>query len=186
MIRKSVLFVAGAAIVASSAMVLAQSAGQPPANLQPPPAVLQGPPMPMTGMQGMRPMRHGPAGHGVMRFDANRDGSVSFEEFAAGRQNRFDMFDADKDGIVTTAEIDAVLMKRLVRQRERMLKMRDFDGDGSISKQEFEFGLQQKFTRLDRNGDGKLEPVSYGNRGHHRGHYWRGHHNRGGWYGPRS
>ncbi len=183
MIRKSVLFVAGAALAASSAFAMAQSMGQPPANLQPPPAVLQGAPMPMTGMQGMG-MRQGPAGRGVMRFDANRDGGVTFDEFVAGRQDRFDRFDADTNGVVTTAEIDAYLMKRLVQRRDRILKMRDFNGDGSISKQEFEFGLQQKFTRLDRDGNGRLEPVRHDGRKHHRHHHRHGHHKRG-WSGSR-
>ena len=178
--KKTVPLLAAAATIASLALAQAQSGRQPPNFLQPPPNVMGAPPLPQgLGLPPMPPGLQQSRKKGVMRFDFNGDGAVTFDEFSAGAQKRFEMLDADGNGIVTTAEIDAHLMKQLVRKRQRLLKMRDFDGDGSISRKEFEFGVQQRFTRLDRDGNGRLEAVgNHGGRPGHgtfRGrHDWRG------------
>lgn len=54
----------------------------------------------------------------VARWDTNKDGSVSKEEWvAAGRPaERFDLVDADKDGKVTAAELEAAF-KAMQQQR---------------------------------------------------------------------
>lgn len=43
----------------------------------------------------------------IARFDSNRDNKVSLIEYRAGTLANFDRLDADKDGIVTAAEMKA-------------------------------------------------------------------------------
>ena len=43
----------------------------------------------------------------IARLDSNKDGKVSLVEHRAGKLARFDQIDADKDGIVTAAEMKA-------------------------------------------------------------------------------
>lgn len=43
----------------------------------------------------------------LQRFDANRDSKISLVEYRAGTQANFDKLDADKDGVVTAAEMKA-------------------------------------------------------------------------------
>jgi Ca2+-binding EF-hand superfamily protein len=43
----------------------------------------------------------------IARFDANRDSKISLIEYRAGTLANFDRLDADKDGIVTDAEMRA-------------------------------------------------------------------------------
>lgn len=43
----------------------------------------------------------------LQRFDTNRDGKISLIEYRAGTLVNFDRLDADKDGVVTPAEMKA-------------------------------------------------------------------------------
>jgi Ca2+-binding EF-hand superfamily protein len=47
------------------------------------------------------------AGPMIARFDVNRDSKVSLIEYRAGTLFNFDRLDADKDGVVTPAEMSA-------------------------------------------------------------------------------
>jgi hypothetical protein len=43
----------------------------------------------------------------IAKLDLNKDGQISLIEHRAGKLSRFDQIDADKDGIVTVAEMKA-------------------------------------------------------------------------------
>ena len=43
----------------------------------------------------------------IQRFDTNRDSKISQVEYRAGTLANFDRLDADKDGVVTAAEMKA-------------------------------------------------------------------------------
>ncbi len=68
----------------------------------------------------------------------------------------FDRFDADKDGVITEAEIEAARATRLAAA--------DTNGDGALSAEEFTARAVARaaeraagmFARLDADGDGKL------------------------------
>lgn len=96
--------------------------------------------------------------HGAMfdHLDANKDQQVNKQEFAPFADKRFTKLDADADGIVTTAEIDAHLQKRLERHRDRLLKRFDGDGDGKVTRSEFDTHMGQMFDRVDKDDDGSV------------------------------
>lgn len=80
------------------------------------------------------------------RLDASKDGKISKDEFAAvgqmgegqagkaGKrgQRMWGMFDSDKDGFLSRAEVDAMLAKRFQRM--------DSDNDGALSAEELKAG----------------------------------------------
>jgi len=102
----------------------------------------------------------------IQMLDTNKDGKVSREESsqaAVERANRrFDQLDADKDGFITQAEVDAARSKMRSEMGQRGAehwKAADKDGDGAISRSEAEAGMPmlfRRFDQLDANKDGKI------------------------------
>ncbi len=118
------------------------------------------------------------AGPGAMfdRFDADSDGTITYEEVQAWRTSFFDAADADEDGFVTRAELDAAQAEAqarsqagaeaqgVERRRGGMRRGRqadpimrhDSDGDGQLSRTEFVHAPFAALERFDSNGDGQL------------------------------
>ncbi|MEM1045163.1 MAG: EF-hand domain-containing protein [Pseudomonadota bacterium] len=90
------------------------------------------------------------------RLDSDKDGAVSVEEFIAGNR-RFARFDLNADGTVSEDEIDAAIAERMRRFKDRMLARLDGDGDRSVSRAEYDEQRRERFSRLDANGDGRIE-----------------------------
>jgi Ca2+-binding EF-hand superfamily protein len=120
--------------------------------------------------------RRGGGGMGermLARVDTNGDGLISKAEYRAMAEARFARMDADKDGIVEAGEGRKAMGKgKWKRGGERrgpggpgmgagghgkaMAKL-DTNGDGAISKAEFDARSAQRFAKLDTNGDGKID-----------------------------
>ena len=100
--------------------------------------------------------------HDPMKMmDSNGDGMLSADEHAAGAKAMFDKLDADHDGFVTAAEMDAA-HKGMKGMKDEMssagkIKAIDTDGDGKLSAAEHAAGSQQMFTRSDANADGMVD-----------------------------
>lgn len=100
-------------------------------------------------------------GHKMMRrmmksFDADGDGSLSQAEIDAGRQRQFAQYDSDKDGTLNLQEYQAFWMDmnraRMVDGFQRL----DDDGDAIVTSDEFLEPFANIVERRDRNGDGVL------------------------------
>lgn len=110
-----------------------------------------------------------PPGGGMMRADANHDGTISRAEMIADAQARFAAMDADKDGKVTGDEREAA--------REAMRAQRPGGGQGGrggfgggfggggmrgdpdrvVTREDDAQRAGARFDRLDANHDGKLD-----------------------------
>jgi hypothetical protein len=106
-----------------------------------------------------------PPGKGGLPMDANNDGFVTREEAKdyPMLSAQFDAADANKDGKLDTAEMDA--HRNAMRaggraQAQERWKAADTDGDGAISRKEAEVsmpGVAERFKKFDVDGNGKIE-----------------------------
>jgi hypothetical protein len=120
------------------------------------------------------------------RADANGDGFVTKEEFAAGRNAMFTRLDANTDGAIDQAEIDKAREAWQQRRAEKaqadgtapadkpkrehkgFLARLDTDSDGKVTTAEFAAAGDKMFAKFDANGDGKLAQDEMPKRRHHK------------------
>lgn len=76
------------------------------------------------------------------RLDANKDGKISPDEFAAFRKQN--------------AEVDAKASGKAGKRGQRLFARFDTDKDGSLSRTEADALLAWRFKRMDTNNDGVL------------------------------
>ncbi|PWL33644.1 MAG: calcium-binding protein [Marivita sp. XM-24bin2] len=95
-------------------------------------------------------------------LDANDDGTVSAEEFAA-RANRFARIDTNGDGVLTAEELAAAGEERAARRAERMIARLDTNGDGALSEDEIKSRRDpsRMFEHLDANDDGMVSSEEF-------------------------
>jgi len=106
----------------------------------------------------------GPGGFGgamlMERFDevdADGDGAVTEAELEAHAKARFDAADSNGDGKLDAAELEAraeqARQERLARMAARMIDRADSDGDGAITFAEAEAARPDRATRLFERAD---------------------------------
>lgn len=129
----------------------------------------------MQAMRGMhmRRMAEGPGGpggpQGAMRegpmrdpnaafdrLDANRDGSISRDEFAKAREMRIEKRVVMNDGKAGGGR--KMGMRHGGGRGMGMMRRADGNGDGRITLAEAEAAALQRFDRMDTNRDGRLTP----------------------------
>ena len=117
---------------------------------------------------------HGKRGGGDGWFDAmdaNGDGKVTGAEIEAHRQARFAAADSNGDGTLSAEELakasEQAGKDRRSRGLARMIERLDTNGDGSLSAQELAASdrMGSAMERLDANGDGAIEREELAERG---------------------
>lgn len=114
------------------------------------------------GMGGMGGM--GGAGMTAMfdTFDADKDGKVTQAEIDAYRAAGVAEVDGDKDGLLSADELAQMHLKAMTERANtmaaRMLEMLDSDGDAKLSAAEMAAGPgpAMMLDRLDTDGDGAI------------------------------
>lgn len=99
------------------------------------------------------------------RLDADGDGAVSLAELEAMRAARFAQTDADGDGRLDRDE----LLARAGHRADRMIERLDSDGDGAITAEEFAAARAGRggpdparvIARFDTDGDGALTRAEF-------------------------
>ncbi|MFM1814297.1 MAG: hypothetical protein RLZ98_992 [Pseudomonadota bacterium] len=119
--------------------------------------------------QGMRGRGHrGMRMFGQLRgTDANKDGAVTLEEFAARANERFQRMDHNKDGTVDQADSDA-MRKEMVSYRVARFIHRfgpEADKARSVTRDQFLGAAKERFNRMDRNRDGTVNREDRSGRG---------------------
>lgn len=106
-------------------------------------------------------MMMGP-GFDFEQLDADKDGKVTKEEFAASHAARFTEADGDKDGKLSVDEVIAMREKaqaaRKAQMAAAMIARLDTDKDGFVSAAEMDAMpmMTRMFDRADANADGAI------------------------------
>jgi len=125
------------------------------------------------GRRGSRGRRGDRGADGLMRMwkqmDTNRDGKITRDEWR-GRAEFFERLDADSDGIVTEAEMQAVKARLSDRGKQgrtssALLRHFDTDKDGRVSRTEWKLRIEL-FDAFDVNKDGFIDPEEVASRDH--------------------
>ncbi|WP_316014210.1 calcium-binding protein [Roseobacter sp. HKCCA0434] len=106
-------------------------------------------------------------------LDADGNGEITQAELDAHRAARFAEADTNGDGELDAAELAAMAEARRAERAARMVARADADGSGGISLDEMPGSDRRgdRFERIDANGDGAISREEAEEaRGHRRGH----------------
>ena len=99
-----------------------------------------------------------PASDMLLKYDANHDGIVTRAELEAGLKRDFAAADINHDGHLDADEARAVNEERLNDDQSTASPLVDWNQDGFIDFNEFATTPRSLFDQLDANSDGKLAP----------------------------
>ncbi len=91
-------------------------------------------------------------------LDADRDSVVTLAEALKGVGQHFDQVDLNKDGTLDKAEFESWFGRANPDAARFFLMLYDIDGDGKVTRAEFENPVKKRFALFDRNDDGKVTP----------------------------
>ncbi|OBY28376.1 EF-hand domain-containing protein [Leisingera sp. JC1] len=105
---------------------------------------------------------HGPK-MSFEEIDADGNGEVSKAEIEAMKEARFAKADADGDGKLTLDEMQAHAQARANERAAHMLERFDKDGDGALSKDELPQPRRagKMFDRMDADGSGGISKEEF-------------------------
>ncbi|MBE1296505.1 MAG: calcium-binding protein [Rhodobacteraceae bacterium] len=109
-----------------------------------------------------KPGMHGPRAS-FEELDADGNGQVTKAEIEAHRAARFAATDTDGDGKLSAAEIEAEGVKRAAERAVRMIERHDSDGDGALGPDELPKSRQRgdMFARMDSDGNGAISKEEF-------------------------
>ena len=104
---------------------------------------------------------HGGPNALLLRYDANHDGTLTRAELEAGLRADFDALDTDHTGCLTKAQVNAINQKRIAADEAAASPLMDWNGDGCVDFNEFAITARSLFDSLDKNNDGKISPQEF-------------------------
>lgn len=147
------------ALIATGLLMLAGPALAAPDNAQ------TAPPAPATTAAPKAATPRAASG-GVMRYDANKDGTVTLEEWKAGQQARFKSLDTNGDGKLSQDEMYArtpavgnsiLPTDRQASRQSGNFQRLDTDKDGFVTLTEFMVQADRNFARCDLDKNGRID-----------------------------
>lgn len=100
---------------------------------------------------------HSPAAS-LLKYDANKDGTLTRNELEAGLHKDFDAFDTKHTGCLTADQVIAINQARQSEDEAAASPLIDWKQNGCVDFDEFASTARSLFEQLDKNGDGKLTP----------------------------
>lgn len=97
-------------------------------------------------------------------MDVDGDGFISSAEYAKAAQTMFRLTDADHDGLITVAEMDAAeraVSDGATPSSEKTIAASDGDGDGQLTLAEYVGGSNGLFAKIDANADTRLDRAEW-------------------------
>jgi len=113
------------------------------------------PPPPPADMYGAGPTHGRPGDRALQDFDLNRDGQITKAEMEKALAQRFSAATGG-GGAMTEAQFVKAQEAMLRQHTDEMFHRSDWNGDGSLSLDEFRAPLRTHFSMMDRNGTGTI------------------------------
>lgn len=95
----------------------------------------------------------------LLRYDADKDGSVAKEEMEAGLKADYTAADSNADNCINPAEVRAENALRLRRDASQASPLVDWNLDGCVDLREFGNTAHSYFDLADRTKDGRVSQL---------------------------
>jgi Ca2+-binding EF-hand superfamily protein len=112
--------------------------------------------------------------------DADKDGVITLDEVLAAAESRFAGLDRNKDGVVDSADRDALRKETVDYRVKRFIHRYGGDADGKVGKEQFFARAKERFALMDLDNDGTISREERPGRGMREGWRHRRWHDRGG------
>jgi len=103
--------------------------------------------------------------HGMSfeNIDADNDGQITQAEMEATAKARFSAADTDSDGFLSQEEMEAAGRERMQKHMASMMERMDTDGDGKIAMAEMKprHDPSEMFNKADADGDGSISKEEF-------------------------
>lgn len=94
----------------------------------------------------------------LLKYDSNRDGTLSRKELEVGLKADFNAEDKEHSGCLNSEEVTAINEERMKYDESAASPLIDFKNRGCIDFDEYAQMPRSLFDELDRDGDGELSP----------------------------
>jgi Ca2+-binding EF-hand superfamily protein len=95
------------------------------------------------------------------RLDRDRDGAIPLARMSKPSRDKLLRYDANRDGRVTREEFLDWERREAERWQRRLFQAMDANRDGAISREERLADLRRRFRTLDANGDGRITRAEF-------------------------
>ena len=95
---------------------------------------------------------------GLLRYDANHDGTLTRDELKAGLKAEFDSYDVNHTNCLGPDQVRAINQVRVQQDASQATPLVDWNQDNCIDFNEFSGSMLSLFDTLDTNSDGQLSP----------------------------
>lgn len=100
---------------------------------------------------------HSPIGS-LMKYDANQDGTLTRAELEAGLHKDFDALDTSHTGCLSSDQVTTINEARLKTDDAAASPLIDWKNKGCVDFDEFATTAHSLFEQTDLNGDGQITP----------------------------
>ncbi|HWA69044.1 MAG TPA: hypothetical protein VG821_04330 [Rhizomicrobium sp.] len=105
---------------------------------------------------------HGGSAAALLKYDANKDGTLTRAELIAGLKAEFAAHDTHRDGCLDAEQTAAINQSRVDADQSTATPIVDWNQDGCIDYTEFSAAPYSLFDQMDRDRDGKITPEEFG------------------------
>jgi hypothetical protein len=105
----------------------------------------------------------------ILKYDADHDGRVTKAELDAGLRGDFGRYDTAHTGCLTPDQVAAINAERIRVDQSTATPLQDFQQNGCVDFREFEAAAVSLFATLDRDGDGVVTAQELGPRAQNSG-----------------